>query len=169
MRDKIIIIGVAVLAIVISVLIFLSGSGATTNSDLITSEPNNPVTAVAVPFTKLVGGTKSNIAVRANYLITSPSELGELWAIIDAKGNPPEVDFSKQAVLAVFAGKESTSSIAIAKIEDTEARMVSISIIRPEGICAQKATATSPYEIAVVPISSLPLTHEDVLTTTKCN
>lgn len=168
MRDKTIIIGVAVLAIVIGVLIFLSGSGATTNSDLITPEPNNPDTAVAVSFTKLAQGAKSSIAIRANYIITSSSELGELWTMIDAKGNPPEVDFSKQAVLAVFAGEEPTSSIAIAKIEDTNARLVSITLTKPEGACATKASATSPYELAVVSATSLPLTHADILTTTKC-
>jgi hypothetical protein len=169
MRNKIIIIGVAVLAIVIGVLIFLSGTGSGAKLDSGTAyELNKPVAAVAVPFTKLAVGAKSSVAVRANYLITSPSELSKLWTMIDAKGNPPTVDFSKQTVLAVFAGKESTSSIAIAKIEDTNTRLVSISITRPEGACAAKVPATSPYEIAVVPASSLPLTHTDILTTTKC-
>lgn len=167
MRDKIIIIGIAVLAIVVGVLIFLSGGAKT--PDVSPAVASNQTSAVAVPFTKLAVGAKSDVAVRVNYLITSSSELSKLWTMIDAKGNPPAVDFSKQVVLAVFAGKESTSSIAIAKIEDTEARTVSISITRPEGTCAEKAVVTSPYEIAVVPISTLPMTHEDELTTTKCN
>lgn len=168
MRDKIVIISIAVLAIVIGVLVFLSG-GTTVSQKEYTSEPNNPVTVVPVPFTKIVTGTKSTVATRANYLITSASELTELWKMIDAKGKPPVVDFTKEAVIAVFAGKESTSSIAIAKIEDAQTRTVSISITKPEGSCANKIAATSPYMIAAVAASSLPLTHHDVLTTTKCN
>lgn len=165
MRDKIIIISVAVLAIVIGVLIFLSG-GANT-PDVSPALASNQTPAVVVPFTKLMQGTHSNVATRVNYVITSATQLTELWKTIGATGTPPTIDFTKQTVLAVFAGTASSSSIAIAKVEDTNARMVSISITSPEGACATKV-ATSPYELAVVPVTSLPLTHADIVTTTKC-
>ena len=51
MRDKIIIISVAVLAIVIGVLIFLSGGSNT--SEVSPALASNQISAVAVPFTKL--------------------------------------------------------------------------------------------------------------------
>lgn len=167
MRDKLIFIGVAVVAVVVGVLVFLSGGTAASDSS--SSIVNNqPSAAVVVPFTKLIQGTQSKIAGRVNYNIVSSSELSALWKSIGAKGTPPAVDFTKQTVLAVFAGTESTSSIEIAKIEDTNSRLVSISIAKTVGACAQKVGTTSSYEMAAVSVSSLPLTHKDVLTTVPC-
>lgn len=167
MRDKLIFIGVAVLAVVIGVLVFLSGSSITVPEASPVVASNQP-SAVVVPFTKLIQGTQSKIAERVNYNIVSSSELKELWKLIGAKGTPPAVDFTKQTVLAVFAGMESTSSIAIAKIEDTNARMVSIVLTKPDSTCTQKGVTASPYEIVTVPTTSLLLAHEDVLTTASC-
>ena len=166
MRDKIIIISVAVLAIVIGVLVFLSGS--TTVPDSSSAVASNQPSAVVVPFTKLMQGTQSSIVTRINYLITSSAQLSELWKTIGAKGTPPAVDFTKQTVLAVFAGTASTSSIEIAKIEDTNARMVSIALTKPDSTCPQKGVTASPYEIVTMPTTLLSLAHEDVLTTASC-
>jgi hypothetical protein len=94
--------------------------------------------------------------------------LSELWKTIGAKGTPPAVDFTKQTVLAVFAGTASTSSIEIAKIEDTNARMVSIALTKPDSTCPQKGVTASPYEIVTMPTTLLSLAHEDVLTTASC-
>lgn len=166
MRDKIIIISVAVLAIVIGVLVFLSGSTTVPDSSSVVA--SNQPSAVDVPFTKLMQGTQSSIATRINYLITSSTQLSELWKTIGATGAPPTIDFTKQTVLAIFAGKESTSLIAITKIEDTNARMVSIALTKPDSTCPQKEMTASPYEIVTMPITLLLLTHEDVLTTASC-
>lgn len=124
--------------------------------------------AVIVPFTKLIQGKQSVIDRRVNYVLTSPTQLSELWKTVAAPGKPPKVDFKTHAVIAVFAGKEPSSTITIAKIEDTNTRMVSIAITKPDGACAQKQLVASPYEIVAVSATSLPLAHEDVSVTSPC-
>lgn len=166
MQNKFIIIGVAVIVVVIGVLAFLANGKAV--PDTTSAVKNAQPSAVIVPFTKLVEGTKSAVAKRTNYLITSSTELKDLWKLIDATSTPPTIDFTTNAVIAVFAGKETPSSIAIAKIEDNAARTVSISLTKPEGACSEKVAATSSYEIAVVPVTSLPFAHEDIVATTVC-
>jgi hypothetical protein len=154
------IIGVALIAIAIGVTVFVSGDGV---SSPVVVQPS----AVVVPFTKITQGKQTTIEARVNYVLTSSSELSKLWKLVGATGTPPTVDFKKQAVIAVFAGKESTSSIAVAKIEDASARMVSITLAKPSGVCASQQTAT-PYEIVTVPSTSLPLMHTDIITTASC-
>lgn len=126
----------------------------------------NKVQAVAVPFTKLTEGRQSVVARRVNYFITSAAQLSEIWDAVNAAGTPPKVDFKRQAVIAVFAGKESVSSIKVAKVEDANARMVSIAIEKPD--CRPIPTPASPYEIVAVPTTSLPLTHTDIATIITC-
>lgn len=170
MRDKIIFIGVAVVAIVIGVLVFLYGNvGTDTPSSASPSLAGYDQSAtVSVPFTKLAQGSESSVPMRVNYIITSPDQLDELWGLINATGTPPVVDFNTHAVLAVFAGEQSSSSIAIAKIEDTDARMVSIAITKPGDSCAKKVATTSPYEIVMVATTPLTLTHTDLPPTVSC-
>ncbi|MHB8860678.1 MAG: hypothetical protein ACYC48_03000 [Minisyncoccota bacterium] len=163
MKDKSILIGLSVTAIVIGVLIFAYGGIASPQQQAATVAS----AATVVPFTPLAQGEQTSVTERVNYLITSPTQLSELWKTMHATGTPPVVDFSTQNVLAVFAGNESSSSIKVAKIEDSDARMVSIVIARPDGACASK-TASSPYQLVAVAASSLPLAHEDVIATTSC-
>lgn len=111
---------------------------------------------------------QSVVAKRVNYLLTSPSELRELWKIIEANGHPPAVDFKTQAVLAVFAGKEPVSSITVARIEDSDARLVSVVITKPDRPCTKVPSLESPYEIVAVPATTLPLKHEDLSVTESC-
>jgi hypothetical protein len=166
MKDTSVIIGMAAIAVVIGVVIFLNGGGDS-NAQLGTSGANTPP-AVAVPFTKIVSGTQSKVTERVNYLITSPSELTKLWGMISTTGTPPKIDFNKEAVLAVFAGSEPVTAIAVAKIADATERIVSITISRPDGTCATKLPATSAYELVSVPVTPLPLTHTDQVTAASC-
>lgn len=123
-------------------------------------------TTVEVPFTTLTRGRQSIVDRRVNYVLTSSKQLNEIWQIVNATGTPPRVDFKKQAVFVVFAGNESSSSIAVAKIEDANARKVSIAITKPD--CTVPPSSASPYEIVAVPATSLPLTHEDLPTLVSC-
>lgn len=162
-KDTLTIIGVALVAIVIGIIAFVYGNN-TQNSSVVTTQSS----AAVVPFTELVQGTQSTIEKRVNYFITSSTELNKLWEMIGANGTPPKVDFRTQAVIAVFAGKESTSSIAVARVEDTSARLVSIAITKPDKTCTVEQPAASPYEVVVVPTTELPLAHEDIVTTADC-
>jgi hypothetical protein len=123
-----------------------------------------------VPFTPLIRGSESSVTERVNYIITSKEELALLWDMINATTTEPSIDFNTQAVLAIFAGQQlvAGTDIAVAKIEDAAKRLVSITIARPTGSCTEKRSATTPYEIIKVPLTSLTLAHEDLRTTVRC-
>lgn len=166
-KDTFIVAGVALVAITIGTYFFLSGNVKNSSS---ASVSESQTSAVAVPFTSLASGTRSTVDTRVNYFITSSTQLNELWKMVDAKGQPPKVDFTKEAVIAVFAGQQPTGGYAIqvSKIMDSTSRLVSVTIQKPDSTCKPKATATMPYELVTIPATTLPLAHEDISTTVSC-
>lgn len=125
---------------------------------------------VKVPFQELAHGTQSKETRRANYLITSTYELNQLWKMIDAKGVAPTVDFSRDVVVAVFAGTQPTLgySIAISSVEDSDNRMITVTLLKPGASCLAGETATSPYQVVKMQKTELPFAHSDALVTQSC-
>lgn len=164
-RDILIILGVLLVAVAIGVIVMLGQNQSPAPGR--PAPATSQLAAVAVPFETLAQGEKSKVAARVNYAITSADELAKLWALIDATGTPPTVDFSTKTVLAVFADKGPSANIAVVKITDADARTVAVTIAEPDASCAKKAVV-SPYEIVVVPATSLPLTHEDKVLPVSC-
>lgn len=156
---------IAILAVAIGIYMTFVSNGVLPATSSFVANTQSP--AVAVPFTKVIRGTQSAITTRINYVIKSPTQLKELWKLVGATSTPPTVDFKTHTVIAVLAGK-SSSSIAIAKIEDADARMVSVMLTRPSGSCASQQQTATPYEIIAVPTTSLPFTHTDIVTTASC-
>ena len=165
MQDRNSIIGLSAVVIVVCVIVFVYGRGAWGWSPLAASSASS---ASVVSFTPLAQGEQSVIMMRVNYRITSAAQLSELWSLVHATSTPPAVDFKTHEVLAVFAGDASNPSIAIAKVEDTNERMVSILLAKPDASCARTNLA-SHYQIVAVPVTALPLTHEDQVTTADCS
>lgn len=173
MRRDVLIIGVAALVAIgvgVGVVIFDNDVFQDIPSSVSSSSgTNGQLSAVIVPFTEIARGSSSAISTRVNYHLTSSEQLHDLWETVGATGTPPVVDFKTHSVLAIFAGTEPSSAIAIAKIEDTDTRVVSIVVAKPDAACATKKSATSPYEMVAVPSTTLPLTHKDILATTSCS
>lgn len=161
------ILGMVLVMVAIVVIVRLPAQGGNSASP---SAAGNQVQAGAVPFTTLARGTQSNILGRANYLITSSDELTKLWSIIDVATPPPEIDFKKNAVIAVFAGQQPTVgyAIAVSKVVDSSSRIVSVTLQKPDNTCMVGQVLTTPYEVAVVPATTLPFAHEDASITTAC-
>jgi hypothetical protein len=133
--------------------------------------PTQEAAVAPVSFTPVAQGEASSVPMRVNYIVTSPDEFAMLWQALGATSTPPTVDFSAQSVLAVFAGAVPEARIVIDKIQDLKTvgeRLVSITITRPQETCAMKEASTSPYEVVVVPATSLQVTHEDSVTVTTC-
>ena len=129
------------------------------------------VGAVPVPFSQITQGTQSKVTERVNYLVTSSVGLKELWKLIDAPGTPPSIDFSTQAVAAVFAGERSSGgyNIAVSKVVDANtARTVYVMLSNPGVGCATTQALIAPYEVIVLPVTALPLTHKDESVTKDC-
>ncbi len=169
MRDTLIIIGLTFVAAIIGVYILFTGNGGLSSASLATGENNNAA-AVAIPFTKLAQGEQSSVSSRVNYIITSKSQLEELWKMLRASGQMPSVDFATSSVIAVFAGEEPTAgyAIAVSKVTDGEVRAVTITITTPASACPAARSVTAPYQVVEVPKSPLSLTHEDQTKTAGC-
>lgn len=175
MKDSVIVSVVAAGAALAGVTLFLTGPGKFW-ALIAAPAPTIPYTAtttvVSVPFTEVAHGTRSTVTKRVNYVITSPVEFKKLWDMVDAKGKAPDIDFSEQSVVAVFAGKEPTTgySIAVAKVEDrTAARRVSVIITKPGSGCIIRQSMTAPYQLIELPKTSLLLTHQDLVATSSCS
>ena len=169
MRNVLILGGAIVVAIIIGVFVFLYGGSGVSNTSL-SSANENRLAAVAVPFIELAQGVQSNISMRTNYLITSASQLEKLWKIVDTNDKIPNVDFTKNYIVAVFAGNEPTTdyAISVSKIEDTDVRTVTVTLVKPGNNCLGKDLTTTPYNLVALPKTSLPFTHEDQAATTDC-
>lgn len=165
-KDILIIIGVALVAVIIGIIVLLPGLR---DVSVLPATPagEGQLAAVSVPFSELLKGKQTAIPKRVNYAITSSEQLAELWRMIGAEGVPPTIDFSVKTVIAVFAGTASSSDIAVMKVEDTNARLVSVVIKQPETSCVV-ASEGMPYEIVVMPTTSLPLAHADNVATVSC-
>ena len=160
-RDVLILTSAAIIAVGIGIFMFSSGRGDLSNTSLVTA---------TVPFTEIAKGSQSAVERRVNYLITSSSQFNELWGVVTATGTPPKIDFKTHSVIAVFAGQKPTAgyAIAVAKIEDASARMVSITLAKPSDDCMLAQSITTPYQLISVPATSLSLAHEDISVTTTC-
>lgn len=167
MRDTLIIISLAAVAAVVGSFLFFRGNVPSPSSS---TAPSAQSSVVAVSFTPLVHGSRSTVTKRVNYFITSADELHTLWKMVDATSTPPTIDFNKDAVIAVFAGQQPTAGYAISvlKVVDSSARLVSITLAKPDGTCITGQALTTPYEIVAVPTTALPLAHEDISTTVSC-
>lgn len=162
-----VIIGVALLVVAIGAgMFFFSRNTTSTSAPL--AQPQQ--VAVEVPFTELARGAQSTVGKRVNYIITSPEQFRDLWGLVGAKGRMPDVDFSRSAVAAVFAGERPTVGygIAISKVEDASARKIVVTLTQPDNGCVLKKAVTTPYQIVELPNTTLQFTHEDISTTSGC-
>jgi len=170
MQRILVISSVSVAILAIGVVAFIYSGNNLSNTPLSASNETQ-IAAVAVPFTTIAQGSRSKIIKRINYAVMSSDELVKIWKMIDATSTPPEIDFNKDAVIAVFAGQKLSGghSIKVSKIEDTDKRIVSVTLFQPGDDCVVGQSLTAPYELAIVPTTSLQFIHEDNIATTSCS
>jgi len=162
MRDVRILCGLAAAAVAVGVFIFSASGGF-----LLSSQP----AAATVPFAELAHGARSLVSTRVNYLITSADQLTALWKLVETTQKEPAIDFTKNTVVAVFAGQRPTTgyAIAIANIVDGLQRLVSVKVSVPDTTCIEAQMVTAPYQIVSLPATTLSFTHEDTIATTSCS
>jgi hypothetical protein len=167
-QETFIVIGVAIAAVAAGVVFLLPDLGNLSNV-YPAAVPSQPAASI-VPFTRIAQGSQSEVTKRVNYLIVSPVQMEKLWKLTDMTNPPPPIDFKTHAVIAVFAGEKSTTgyTISVSRIEDSGERMVSVALVKPDVACMTGQSLTYPYEIVVVPVTSLPLAHKDITTTASC-
>ena len=168
MKERTVFMVVGVFAVVVCGIFLSYGFGATFRSDIVPS--GTPQTAGLVPFTTFMQSTESKIRTRTNYRITSADDLAALWNLLAATGTPPAIDFSTHEVLAVFAGQPESSAIQVSKVKDTDVRNVLVTIVLPaKGCVVTHPKGMVPYELVSIAKSALPITHQDVISTSTCS
>lgn len=165
--DKNVAIGVVITLVAVGAFMFAYGIPA----GILPAGKDSQLAMVAVPFTELARGAQSTIGRRVNYLITSPGQFRELWEMVGAEGPAPDIDFSENVVVAVFAGEKPTAGygIAVSEVEDADARTITVTLTEPGGDCVLAQVITSPYQIIQLPKTTLNLIHKDVSTTVGCS
>lgn len=160
-------IGIGVAALIVVVIgAFAYGIPAS----ILPNGRDSQFAAVAVPFAELARGTNAPIDRRVNYLITSPEQFRDLWAMIGAAEMMPDIDFSAYVVAAVFAGEKPTGGydITVSGVKDADVRTVTVTLAEPGGDCVLTQMITAPYQIIKLPRTTLNIIHEDVSTTVGC-
>jgi hypothetical protein len=160
-----ILLGVSVAAIAVGIAVF---SHPDTNP--VQTPTTDTIEVASIPFREIAHGSHSAVSRRVSYLITSPTGLLALWKMIDAEGQPPEVDFTYENVIAVFTGNVPTAGydIKVSKIEDTQSRMVTVLITKPGASCLLADSVTNPYQIIALSKTALAVGHEDQEKTISC-
>jgi hypothetical protein len=132
------------------------------------------VSGNTVEFTQIKAGSNAPDSMgKGNYRITTPAELGVLWTALygsDAP-KPPNVDFSRKEVLAIFDESHATGgySVSVQSITDTDsARSVILLWASPSDTCQVTQEISVPYTIVLVPKTSLKVTHIDATTVNSC-
>ena len=182
MRNTLILIGVllAVVAIAAGLYFYTPGQFLDTTSNMQPAAPaadasNTPVQTNTVSFRVLDTGTHATgVSDRKNYAAYAQEDFTKIWQMAHGTDGValPKIDFSKEYVIAVFAGQKSTggNSIAVTSVTDAgTARTVAVTLTQPGTGCTATESLTSPYQIIAVPLSTASLAHTDTEVSTPCN
>jgi len=178
MRDLLIIIGMCVAAVAVGTWLYFYvpftefGSPQATEIKEASAEvmvpENTPVSFVEIAH----GSNATGITARKNYAIYSADEFEKIWKQTDSTKKVPAVDFTKQYVIAVFAGVVPTGgyTISVSDVMDIgDARSVAIHIEKPGKGCVVTTAQSSPYQIVTVPLSGGSLSHTDTESEVDCH
>lgn len=178
MRDLLIIIGMCVVAVAVGTWLYFYvpftefGAPQTTEIKEASAEVVVPESS-SVSFVEIAHGSNATgITTRKNYAIYSADEFAKIWKQTGSSQKVPVVDFTKNYVIAVFAGTVSTGgySISVADVTDTQdSRSVGIRINKPGKGCLVTEAQASPYQIIIVPVSDGSLSHTDTVSSVDCS
>lgn len=130
--------------------------------------------AAPVSFRVLDSGVHaSGVTNATNYAAYSESSYLKLWGMVHGtdKTPPPNVDFSTEYVIGVFAGQKPTGgyTVAVDTVSDENGtRTVHIALTKPGPGCITNQMVTSPYQLIAVPRSDAALAHAESDIATPC-
>jgi hypothetical protein len=111
-----------------------------------------------IQFEVIHGGAYASVSEKKQVMVTNNDDyqklMSEVYANLDQMPRIPEVDFTKNDVVAVFMGAKNTGgySINVDKvIKRTDAVTVSVYETSPGSKCILTQSVTQPYEIVKVP------------------
>ncbi len=106
-----------------------------------------------ISFETIRTGIYSNQYEKKNHVIDNLVEWETFWWNMDTTQSLPDINFSKNLVLAVFQGERSSGgySISVNKIIETESALeVFLKEVSPGQRCGVTMALTQPYTIAIV-------------------
>ena len=174
MRNTLIILALCVIAVALGAWLYFGHGGSAFQSSLPAPSQSTGTQTHAVSFSVIDSGMRAAaMSARKNYAIYTSAELADFWK--KAHGDTsklPLIDFSKNYVIAVFAGTEPSSGYAIkvtGVTDSDDTRSVAVAIDGPGSDCAVIEETTSPFEFVSVPVSSAEnLSHTDEHLTETC-
>ena len=183
MKDLLFILGICVVAAVIGAYLYfytpqsLQTSSATPVETTTSTQdtPGEPAPVPSVTFTTIDIGTHAvNVTARKNYVAGDAQGLTKLWSLAfgETGSTTPKIDFGTTEVIGVFAGTKPTGGYAIevSKVVDgIDARTIYVNIVKPGANCVTTESVTSPFAIITLPVSTLPLAHQDTTSVRDCN
>jgi len=127
-------------------------------SSLALSCSNQGEEEIIIPFEVIHGGSYSAIGDKRQVVIKNNDDyqklMSEVYANLDQMPRIPEVDFSRNYVVAVFMGTKNTGGYAInfdKIIKRTNDLTVSVYETSPGAKCVVTDAITQPYEIVKIP------------------
>lgn len=110
---------------------------------------------------------------QANYAAYNTEGFLKLWKYAyGATKLMPEIDFSKEYVIGVFAGKRLTGGyvVTVSSITDNgRVRNVTVRLTKPGEGCAVTEALSAPFQIVAVPLNTTTLTHSNVEVAEACS
>ena len=107
-----------------------------------------------VTFTTIARGDSSQIETAAQKTVRTAVEWAALWKSHTAEGKPPAVDFTKDMVIAIFAGTQPSAGYAVEidRMQVTgDALVVEYRVRGPKTGDMVAQMLTSPFHIARAP------------------
>lgn len=172
MKNLVIIGSLCVLALLIGGVVYWKSTDTALNVRGAIPTPENAGKEVSFKILS-TGENAKSVTVRKNYAIYDAGEFASFWKKAHgADAKVPSVDFTKNYVIAVFAGTVSSSgySISVSKITDTEsARSVAVVIEEPGEDCDVIEEQTHPFQFVSVEVTDVEaLSHTDVWQKKTC-
>lgn len=126
-------------------------------------------------FQLIANGTNAENVERGNYVITRSTDWKNLWTKINYYSSPipalPEVNFSKEMVVALFSGRRYSSgySIEVYDIQEkTNTIVVFVKEYSPGSNCIVAQSVTYPFQIIRIPRSEKEIGFDSQEVTINC-
>ena len=112
------------------------------------------VLQASLPMRSIDKGTTSNVDAGRQASARSTEEWTALWRLHGGERTRPNVDFSREVVVAVFMGTRPTAGFAVDIVgvrQEGQALVVSYRETRPAPDALTAQVLTSPFHIVAVP------------------
>lgn len=177
MRNTLFVLALCIIAILLGLFLFFYNPKDLTGqqgSDQSAQVATASLTATPIAFAVLeTGGTAQEAEARKNIAARDQESFDRLWRMVHGAQElaAPEIDFSKEYVIGVFAGRKQTGgyAIEITDIQDQgDQRAIAVTLTAPGPDCVVTDALTSPYQLVRVPVSANYLKAVDTVVTTTC-